>query len=66
MGFDPIEPKLTRKHLAKEVKRMERGEQVFPHHQGGSPPHGFGYPAHRRSGHLRLSGKPGAHRIGRR
>ena len=33
-------------------------------HAGGA--HGFGHAAHVRSGHLRNSGTPGAHRIGKR
>lgn len=32
----------------------------------GSKPHGFGHAAHQRSGNLRHSGHPGAHRIGKR
>lgn len=32
----------------------------------GSKPHGFGHGAHQRSGVHRLSGHPGAHRIGKR
>ncbi len=35
----------------------------FPKHEGG---HSFGHAAHVRSGHLRLSGHSGAHRIGKR
>lgn len=32
----------------------------------GTKPHGFGHAAHQRSGNLRNSGHPGAHRIGKR
>ncbi len=39
-------------------------------HHMGKPPmngsHGYGHAAHQRSGHLRVSGHPGGHRIGKR
>ncbi len=77
MGFDPLVPRQSRGYLEKERKRLERGTQQYPHHQGGGPPHGtedakhgyshgFGHAAHKRSGYLRLSGIKGAHRLGKR
>lgn len=33
---------------------------------GSSQPHGYGHTASQRDGHLRLSGDPKAHRIGKR
>jgi hypothetical protein len=50
------------------VLKHEPGPAGFPGmHAGlGTKPHGYGHAAHQRSGVLRNSGHPGAHRIGKR
>lgn len=47
-------------------ERVDRGTSHMFDHPPSKPSHGYGHPSPLRSGHLRMSGHGGAHRIGKR
>lgn len=70
---EPVAPKnkIADKPLVQNASLGNEVSKIVPHpHQFGKPPiggaHGFGHSGAQRQGHVRLSGAPSAHRIGKR